>query len=164
MVKNLPANSGEAENAGSIPGLGRSPGKANGQSIAVCLPGKSHGQRSLTGYSPQGRKESDMTEQLSMHACLPCLAQTAAERSVQDHCMWTQSTLGTVQQADCIPALSPCAANNLLNCPWQTCSEAKVQRERGMWHESGKLSVSGPFGWSSSSPVYHTPHQALLPS
>ena len=29
------------------------------------LPGESHGQRSLAGYSPQGRKELDMTEQLS---------------------------------------------------------------------------------------------------
>ena len=29
------------------------------------LPGKSHGQRSLAGYSPPGHKESDMTEQLS---------------------------------------------------------------------------------------------------
>ena len=28
------------------------------------LPGKSHGWRSLAGYSPQGHKESDMTEQL----------------------------------------------------------------------------------------------------
>ena len=29
------------------------------------LPGKSHGQRRLLGYSPWGCKESDMTEQLS---------------------------------------------------------------------------------------------------
>ena len=28
----------------------------------VFLPGDSHGQRSLEGYSPWGRKESDMTE------------------------------------------------------------------------------------------------------
>ena len=28
------------------------------------MPGESHGQRSLVGYSPWGRKESDMTEQL----------------------------------------------------------------------------------------------------
>ena len=28
----------------------------------VFLPGESHGQRSLAGYSPWGRKESDMTE------------------------------------------------------------------------------------------------------
>ena len=29
------------------------------------LPGESHGQRSLAGYSPQGRKESDTTERLN---------------------------------------------------------------------------------------------------
>ena len=49
-VKNQSANVGDVADAGSIPGLGRSPG------------GKSHGQRSLEGYSPWGRKESDMTE------------------------------------------------------------------------------------------------------
>ena len=31
------------------------------------LPGKSHGQRSLVGYSPQGHKESDMADRLSTH-------------------------------------------------------------------------------------------------
>ena len=32
------------------------------QPIPVFLPGKSHGQRSLIGYSLWGHKESDMTE------------------------------------------------------------------------------------------------------
>ena len=32
------------------------------QPTPVFLPGKSHGQRSLVGYSPWGRKESDMTD------------------------------------------------------------------------------------------------------
>ena len=31
----------------------------------VFLPGESHGQRSLVGYSPWGHKELDMTEQLT---------------------------------------------------------------------------------------------------
>ena len=31
----------------------------------VFLPGKSHGQRNLAGYSPRGHKESDITELLS---------------------------------------------------------------------------------------------------
>ena len=31
----------------------------------VFLPGEFHGQRRLMGYSPWGRKESDMTEQLT---------------------------------------------------------------------------------------------------
>ena len=30
--------------------------------LAVFLPGKSHGQRSLAGYSPWGHKESDVTQ------------------------------------------------------------------------------------------------------
>ena len=34
------------------------------QSIPIFLPGKSHGQRNLVGYSPWGRKESDTTEWL----------------------------------------------------------------------------------------------------
>ena len=34
------------------------------QPTLVLLPGKFHGQRSLVGYSPRGRKESDTTEWL----------------------------------------------------------------------------------------------------
>ena len=33
----------------------------------VLLPGISHGQRSLVGYSPWGHKESDKTERLHFH-------------------------------------------------------------------------------------------------
>ena len=52
----------QAGDAGSIRGLGR--GRKR-QPTPVPLPGKSHGQRSLVGYSPWGRKESDTTERLS---------------------------------------------------------------------------------------------------
>ena len=41
-------------------------GEGNGTPTPVLLPGKSHGQRSLTGYSPWGYKESDMTEELTL--------------------------------------------------------------------------------------------------
>ena len=34
----------------------------------VLLPGESHGQRSLAGYSPKGRTELDTTEVISMHS------------------------------------------------------------------------------------------------
>ena len=37
----------------------------NGLRTPVFLPGELHGQRSLEGYSPQGHKELDMTEQLT---------------------------------------------------------------------------------------------------
>ena len=43
--------------------------------VTISLPGKSHGQRSLAGYSPRSHKESDMTEQLSMHELLRTIVQ-----------------------------------------------------------------------------------------
>ena len=43
------------------------------ESPLVLLPGKSHGQRSLVGCSPWGRKESDMTEWL--HFLLSCIGE-----------------------------------------------------------------------------------------
>ena len=65
--RGLPCGSDSKESAynagdlGSIPGSGRSPGEGNGNP-PVFLPGESHGQRSPSGYGPQGRKESDTTE------------------------------------------------------------------------------------------------------
>ena len=50
---------------GSILGLAKIPWSKKWQPTPVFLPGKFHGQRSLTGYSPWGCKESDMTEQLN---------------------------------------------------------------------------------------------------
>ena len=40
--------------------------RRQGQPTSVLLPGKSHGQRSLVGYSPWGHKESDTTEPHSL--------------------------------------------------------------------------------------------------
>ena len=57
-----------AGDTGSIPGLGRSPGGGHG----LFLPGESHGQRSLVGYSPCGYKESD-TPEVTEHAHTPTL-------------------------------------------------------------------------------------------
>ena len=37
------------------------------QSTPGLSPGEAHGQRSLAGYSPRGRKESFMTERLHTH-------------------------------------------------------------------------------------------------
>ena len=67
-MKGFPGGSGSKAfswnvgDLGSIPGSWRYPGEGNGnpiqysQSTPVCLPGKSHGQRSLVGCSPLGRK------------------------------------------------------------------------------------------------------------
>ena len=42
-------------------------GRRKWQPTPVLLPGESHGQRSLAGHSPCGRRELDMTE-ASKHA------------------------------------------------------------------------------------------------
>ena len=58
IVKNLPTNAGNSrDTAWSL--------NRKWQPTPIFLPGKSHGQRSLVGYSPWGWKESDTTEQLS---------------------------------------------------------------------------------------------------
>ena len=63
VVKNKPAcNAGDLS---LIPGLGRS-WRREWQPTPVLLPGESHGQRSLVGYSLWGHKQLDMTERLSL--------------------------------------------------------------------------------------------------
>ena len=63
-VKASACNAGDP---GSTPGLGRFPWRRKWQPTPVFLPGESHGRRSLVGYSPRGRKESDTTERLHFH-------------------------------------------------------------------------------------------------
>ena len=60
------ASARNAGDLGLIPGWGRSPGEGR-QPTSVFLPGKSHGRRSLVGYSPQGHKESDTTQRLHFY-------------------------------------------------------------------------------------------------
>ena len=67
---------------GSIPWWGRFPGEGNGNQF---LPGESHGQRSLVGYRPRGRTESDMTEWLHFHFLFFMLESPAPEVANQLH-------------------------------------------------------------------------------
>ena len=58
-----------AGDLGLIPGLGRSPKKGHGNPLQYSCLENPHRQRSPAGYSPWGRKESDMTERLSTSDC-----------------------------------------------------------------------------------------------
>ena len=59
MVKNLPVDAG-----GSVRSLGQGDPLERRECLPtpIFLPGKSHGQRSLVGYSLWVHKESDMAE------------------------------------------------------------------------------------------------------
>ena len=56
VVKNPPANVGDVR---------KTPWRRAWQPAPVLLPGESHGQRGLAGYSPWGHKESDTTTQVT---------------------------------------------------------------------------------------------------
>ena len=61
-VKNPPAKAGDIRDLQFDPWVRKIPWRRAGQPTSVFLPGESHGQRSLEGYSPLGHKESDTTE------------------------------------------------------------------------------------------------------
>ena len=53
VVKNLPANAGDIKDTGRFTAwVGKIPWNWAYQPTSVFLPGESHGQRSLEGYSP----------------------------------------------------------------------------------------------------------------
>ena len=60
MVKNPPANAGDRRSL-----VWEDPLKEGRATVPVFLPGESHGQRSLVGYSPWGSRELDTIEWLS---------------------------------------------------------------------------------------------------
>ena len=68
MVKNLPANAGDIRDKGSMPRVTKISWRRAWQPTPVFLPGETHGQRGLAGYSSQGFTESDMTE-VTQHTC-----------------------------------------------------------------------------------------------
>ena len=72
---------------GFKPWVRKIPWRRKWQPTPVFLPGKSHGQRSLVGYSLWGHKELDMTE----HAHTKTAQQTAAKRGGRLIVRWTQT-------------------------------------------------------------------------
>ena len=63
VVKNLPTSAGDIRDAGSTPGLGRSPGEGHGNPLQYSCLENPTDKRSVVGYSPWGCAESDMTEE-----------------------------------------------------------------------------------------------------
>ena len=73
MVKNPPAKAG---NVGSIPGLGRSPGKGNGNPLQYSFLENSTDRGAWQAPRPWGHKESDMTEHTQKILKSKCLFKT----------------------------------------------------------------------------------------
>ena len=60
-VRNLPANAGDLR-FWFDPWVRKTPWRRAQQPTPLFLPGESHGQKSLEGRSPWGRKKSDTTD------------------------------------------------------------------------------------------------------
>ena len=79
----------------------------------VLLPGKSHGWRSLAGYSPWGCTESDTTERLHFHFSLSCIGegngsplQCSCLESPRDRGAWWAAVYGVAQSQTRLKRLS----------------------------------------------------------
>ena len=90
------------------------------QPTPVLLPGKSHGQRSLVGYSPWGRKESDMTERLHFHFSLSCIGeangnplQCSCLETPRDQGAWWAAIYGVAQSRTRLKQLSSSISSKL---------------------------------------------------
>ena len=91
-------------------GLELSGGEGNGNPL---LPGKSHGQRSLVGYSPWDHKESDTTEWLHFHFSLWCIGggngnplQYSFLENPRDRGAWWAAICGVTQSRTQLKRLS----------------------------------------------------------
>ena len=83
------------------------------QPTPVLLPGKSHGRRSLVGYSPWDHKESDMTERLHFHFSLSCIGegngnplQCSCLENPRDGGAWWAAVYGVTQSQTQLTQLS----------------------------------------------------------
>ena len=83
------------------------------QPTPVLLPGKSHGRRSLVGYSPWGCEEWDTTERLHFHFSLSCIGegngnplQCSCLENPRDGGAWWAAIYGVAQSRTRLKRLS----------------------------------------------------------
>ena len=103
------------------------------QPTPVLLPGKSHGRRSLVGFSPWGRKESDRTEQLHFHFSLSCTGegngnplQCSCLENPRDGRAWWAAIYGVAQSRTQLKWLSSSNSSHLLWNIERSTSQPKV--------------------------------------
>ena len=90
--------------------------------VPVLLPGKSHGQRSLVGCSPWGRKESDMTVWLHFHFSLLCIGegngnplQCSCLENPRDRGAWWADVYGVAQSRTRLKRLSSSSSRSVVS-------------------------------------------------
>ena len=103
----------------------------------VLLPGKSHGWRSLAGWSPWGRQESDMTERLPFHFSLSCIGegngnplQCSCLENPRDGGAWWAAVYGVAKSRTRLKWLSSSSAtSNLILSLLYSCLRCNVWKQ-----------------------------------
>ena len=137
----------------------------------VLLPGKSHGRRSLVGFSPWGHKESDTTERLHFHFSLSCIGegngnplQCSCLENPRDGGAWWAAVYGVAQSRTRLKRLSSSSSRERTDPFFASLAAA-------FWHKSlvvmrvvrvmrgGYVHLCLPFRfsynyWSSPSPLF----------
>ena len=104
---------------------------------------KFHGQRSLTGYSPWGHKESDMTEQLSAHTRTGMYAQpppklvTSAKGRTRHNCN-VRSQRGQSKRTGHHQSQGKCLSQGG-KIPSTAVQTAKIASATKLWENTGYL-------------------------
>ena len=129
----------------------------------VLLPGKSHGWRSLVGYSPWGFWGSDMTERLHFHFSFSCIGegngnplQCSCLENPRDRGAWWAAVYGVAQSQTQLKWLSSSSSSSNvgdlgLALGWEDALEEgmassilawRIPMDKGAWwaivHEVGK--------------------------
>ena len=91
-------------------------------STPVLLPGESHGWRSVVGFSPWGRQESDTTERLHFHFSLSCIGegngnplQSSCLKNPRDGGAWWAAIYGVTQSRTQLKRLSSSSSPYVLS-------------------------------------------------
>ena len=131
-VKNPPADAGDINDVGLIPGWGRSPGGGHGNPLQYSWSGESHGYRCLVGYGPQGHTELD-TALAAQHSTAQSNCESVSGSVVSDSlrshglqpakllCPWNSLGKNTgVGSHSLLQGIFPTRGSNagLLHCKW----------------------------------------------
>ena len=112
----------------------------------VLLPGKSHGRRSLVGFSPWGCEESDTTEQLHFHFSLSCIGEgngnplrCSCLENPRDRGAWWAAVYGVTQSRTRLKRLSSSSRSIVFLYHLSGCS---IRAKLASWNELGNVPSS----------------------
>ena len=114
MIKNPPANAGDAGDTGSIPESGRYPGEGNGNPPQYSCLGNPMDRGAWQAQSRGGQKELDMTEHIRVLFCQEGSPLHLVSFQNKQPTCWPEVLLG--------PDAS--GSRSSWNCTWETTEQA----------------------------------------